>query len=184
MEEKKEENTLVSIIVITYNSSKYVLETLESAKAQTYKNIELIISDDCSTDDTFDVCEKWINNNSDFFIRSKIVSASVNKGVAANCNLGFSLAKGNWIKLIAGDDILIKNCIETNINYLQKNRDANLIFSQSEVFNSDTKEIISIRPDSEFKMPENQFYSLLKKDFVHAPTVFCKKSLFLCCLLT
>ena len=43
---------LVSIIVITYNSAKYVLETLESAKNQTYQNIELIISDDCSNDDT------------------------------------------------------------------------------------------------------------------------------------
>ncbi len=53
-------NPLVSIIVITYNSSKYVLETLESAKAQTYQNIELIVSDDGSTDNTIEICKIWI----------------------------------------------------------------------------------------------------------------------------
>jgi alpha-1,3-rhamnosyltransferase len=47
---------LVSIVIITYNSAKYVLETLESVKAQTYEKIELVISDDCSTDDTVEVC--------------------------------------------------------------------------------------------------------------------------------
>ncbi len=54
------ENPLVSIIVCTYNSSKYVLETLESAKEQTYQNVELIVSDDCSTDNTVELCRKWI----------------------------------------------------------------------------------------------------------------------------
>ena len=58
---------LVSIIVITYNSSKYVLETLESAKAQTYENIELIISDDGSTDDTIKICKNWLEKNQDRF---------------------------------------------------------------------------------------------------------------------
>ena len=52
----EENNPLVSINVITYNSSKFVLETLESAKAQTYQNIELIVSDDCSTDNTVEIC--------------------------------------------------------------------------------------------------------------------------------
>ena len=56
---------LVSIIVITYNSAKYVLETLESAKNQTYQNIELIISDDCSIDNTVDICTRWLNENKD-----------------------------------------------------------------------------------------------------------------------
>ena len=51
---------LVSIIVITYNSAKFVLETLESAKAQTYQNIELIISDDCSSDNTIEIWDHRI----------------------------------------------------------------------------------------------------------------------------
>ncbi|MBR5577209.1 MAG: glycosyltransferase [Bacteroidaceae bacterium] len=50
----------VSIVVITYNSSKYVLETLESVKAQDYPNIELIVSDDRSTDNTFELVNQWI----------------------------------------------------------------------------------------------------------------------------
>ena len=52
---------LVSIVVITYNSAEYVLETLESAKAQTYQNIELIVSDDCSADNTVETCSRWQN---------------------------------------------------------------------------------------------------------------------------
>lgn len=53
-------NPLVSVIVITYNSSKYVLETLNSVAAQTYDNIELIISDDCSKDNTVEICRNWL----------------------------------------------------------------------------------------------------------------------------
>jgi glycosyltransferase involved in cell wall biosynthesis len=171
---------LVSIIVITYNSSKYVLETLESAKAQTYSNIELIISDDCSTDDTFYVCEKWIENNSKFFVSSKLVSGTINKGVAGNCNRGLSLAKGKWIKLIAGDDLLIENCIGTNINYIKKNRESKLIFSQSIIFDSSTGIQNGVKPPNDFKLPNgnrNQLLSLLKKDFVNASSVFFKKEL-------
>lgn len=55
-----ENKPLVSIVVITYNSSEYVLETLESAKAQTYTNIELIVSDDCSTDETVSICKNGL----------------------------------------------------------------------------------------------------------------------------
>jgi alpha-1,3-rhamnosyltransferase len=109
---KVSEQALASIIVITYNSSKYVLETLESAKAQTYKNIELIISDDCSTDDTIEICRDWIEKNNGCFVRTKLISQTQNSGVSANCNRGVYASKGKWIKIIAGDDILCNNCIE------------------------------------------------------------------------
>ena len=57
---------LVSVVVITYNSGKYVLETIESTKTQTYQSIELIISDDCSTDNTVTFAEiGWRRINSD-----------------------------------------------------------------------------------------------------------------------
>ena len=116
-----EKSPLVSIIVITYNSSKYVLETLESAKAQTYKNIELIISDDGSKDGTINICEKWIEENEFHFKRTKIITVEKNTGIPANCNRGVNSSNGEWVKLIAGDDILIEECIEINIENAKLN---------------------------------------------------------------
>ena len=55
-----EKNPIVSVVVVTYNSAKYVLETLESIKDQTYPNLSLVISDDCSTDNTVKLCRKCI----------------------------------------------------------------------------------------------------------------------------
>ena len=54
---------LVSICVITYNSSKTVVETLESIKNQSYSNIELVVSDDCSPDNTVELVQQWLEKN-------------------------------------------------------------------------------------------------------------------------
>lgn len=96
---------LVSIIVITYNSSKYVLETLESARAQTYQNLELIVSDDASQYDTVEICQAWLEENGDRFVRAELVTVEENTGIPANCNRGVRKAKGEWVKLIAGNVI-------------------------------------------------------------------------------
>ena len=125
-----EENPLVSIIVITYNSAKYVLETLESAKAQTYQNIELIVSDDGSTDDTIQICRNWLLENIKRFERVELVTMVKNTGIAPNCNRGLSAAEGEWVKLIAGDDILLPNCIYDNIEFTLTYTKAKFIFSK------------------------------------------------------
>src|SRR5690606_12047202 len=106
---------LVSVVVITYNSAKYVLATLESIKAQTYQNIELIVSDDCSNDDTVEICRSWMVENCERFIRTELITTEKNKGIPANCNRGVTASQGLWIKIIAGDDLLLPNCISHNV---------------------------------------------------------------------
>lgn len=101
------ENPLVSIIVITYNSAKYVLETLESAKAQTYQNIELIITDDASQDDTVEICKEWLKENKELFVKTELVTVQKNTGISPNCNRGLKLSNGKWLKFIAGDEVII-----------------------------------------------------------------------------
>ena len=129
---------LVSIIVITYNSAKYVLETLESAKAQTYQNIELIITDDCSADNTVEICLKWLEENKERFVRTELITLEKNTGIAPNCNRGLRVAKGEWVKYIAGDDILTKVCISNFVNYAQKNPEAKFIFGAIVPFYNET----------------------------------------------
>lgn len=126
---------LVSVPVITYNSSKFVLETLESIKAQTYQNIELIISDDCSTDNTVELCQKWVEQNKDRFIRTQIITSETNTGVSANLNRAESICKGIWVKVIDGDDILLPNSIQDLILYVQKNQEIDFIFGKALCFN-------------------------------------------------
>ena len=129
---------LVSVVVITYNSAKYVLETLESCKIQTYRNIELVISDDASTDDTIIICEEWLKKNKDRFTRTKIIEADKNTGISPNLNRGVNAAYGVWVKMIAGDDILLPNCVTDYIEYIHEiGENVELIASRIISFESD-----------------------------------------------
>lgn len=110
---------LVSVVVITYNSAAYVLETLDSAKIQTYRNIELIITDDGSRDNTVEICRKWLEKNESRFVRVELLTVPENTGVPANCNRGYKAAKGEWIKGIAGDDVLLADCVENYVNFVK-----------------------------------------------------------------
>lgn len=134
------ENPLVSIIVITYNSSKYVLETLESAYNQTYQNIELIVSDDASKDNTVAICRDWIESHKARFVRTELVTVEKNSGISANCNRGVNISKGIWIKSIAGDDLLLPNCIRDNINYVNINLGVSILFSKVILLGGSIKE--------------------------------------------
>lgn len=125
---------LVSVAVITYNSSKYVLETLESIKAQTYWNIELIISDDCSTDKTMQLCKHWCDKNKDRFVRIQVIEPEKNTGVTANCNRAEDACEGEWVKLIAGDDLLLTDCINNFMEYVIANPDTIYVFGRIKAF--------------------------------------------------
>jgi len=128
---------LVSIIVITFNSAKFVLKTLESALSQSYKNLELIISDDCSTDETVKLCNEWLEKNRLRFIRSELITTTMNSGIAPNCNRGVRNATADWIKIIAGDDELLPNCIADNATFIENNKEARFVFSNMIKFNEE-----------------------------------------------
>lgn len=111
------DSPLVSIVVLSYNSSATILDTLESVKAQTYPNLELVISDDCSSDDTVGICRDWINSNPGRFARAIVIDSCVNKGISANLNRAQKELTGEWVKGVAGDDMLLPNCVEDNLHF-------------------------------------------------------------------
>ena len=128
---------LVSISVITYNSSKYVLDTLESVKMQTYSPLELVVSDDSSTDDTVAICRDWIEKNKERFVSAKVVVAPKNQGISANYNLGMDNCSGDYIKEIAWDDMLLPNCVADYVNFVTEHPKAYFCFGKAQVFDGD-----------------------------------------------
>lgn len=108
---------LVTVGVVSYNSSETVLDTLNSVFRQTYKNVELIISDDGSTDNTVSKCEDWLKNYSYRFKQTRLIQSSSNKGTTANCNAVLFSSRGKWLKLIAADDVLLEDCIQKCIDF-------------------------------------------------------------------
>lgn len=168
---------LVSIPIVTYNSSKYILETLESIKSQTYSNIELIVSDDCSTDDTVSLCRHWIALNKNRFARTLIIEATKNMGVSANSNRGEYACTGDWIKDIAGDDILLPTCISDYVNYIQENPNIIYAFSRIETFGDNkfqNSRISQVFNNNDFweKTAKEQHRYLLDSNCVPASTCF------------
>lgn len=122
-------NPLVSVFIVTYNSSEYIVDALESVKAQTYRNIELIVSDDKSSDDTVAIVKDWFAINQDRFVRVKLVETSVNTGTAGNYNRAVAVCQGEWLKMLDGDDMLLPNCVEDNLIYVSENKEAKVVFS-------------------------------------------------------
>lgn len=129
-----DDKPLVTVSVTAYNSSKFVLETLESIKAQTYHNLILQISDDCSKDNTIEVCKNWIDSNQNRFYKTKIITPRSNTGVSANCNRAWDECETEWFKGIAGDDLLLPYCVEDCVNYVSKHLDIVVLFGKINIF--------------------------------------------------
>lgn len=96
----KNEKPLVTVVTVTYNSSKYVRDTIESVLAQTYENIEYIILDDNSTDNTWDIITEYKDS------RIRAIRNEQNLREYPNRNKAISLANGEYLLYIDGDDVL------------------------------------------------------------------------------
>lgn len=175
---------LVSVCVITYNSSGTVAETLDSMFSQTYPRLELLVSDDCSTDDTVDICRKWIDSHKDGFERTEIIVREKNGGVAANLNTAIRACRGDYIKTIAGDDILLPDCVKDNVDYMACHDATDIVFSKMLYFeDNEGKRTITeyYKPEREllffFDLPAEQQYRKLLYSCRYIPgvTAFYKR---------
>ncbi|MCR5183301.1 MAG: glycosyltransferase [Opitutales bacterium] len=176
---------LVTVGIVTYNSAGTVLETLESAKAQTYPNLELIVSDDCSSDGTVALCRRWIEQNASRFVRTELLTVPANTGIPGNLNRVVAAARGTFLKSIAGDDILLPDCVADNMAFVREHPEAEIVFSSVREFcgNADKREFFETYPDAEnrayfAKSAREQFCAFVKSDFwVPAPACFVRTDL-------
>ena len=118
---------LVSIAMATYNGAKYLKEQLDSIYAQTYKNFEVIVVDDVSTDNTVQILEKYKQEHGLIYFVN-----DTNMGVTKNFEKAISLCKGELIALVDQDDVWLPNKLEVLYENIG---DYSLIYSNTEVIN-------------------------------------------------
>lgn len=179
-----QDQPLVSVPVITYNSSKTVIETLDSIYNQTYQNIELIISDDCSNDNTVFICKDWIAQYKERFTRTRILTTDQNTGPTTNSDRAIKACTGKWVKILAGDDLLTKDCIAGFVDFVQSQPDCQICICDLELFSTEVE--ISMehykryRHYTEMAMGDLDFQQkeILKSSFLPGPAWFFSKRLF------
>lgn len=109
-------NDLVSIIMPSYNTGRFIKETIESVLAQSYPVWELIIVDDCSTDNTDDVVNQYLADERILYIKN-----DTNSGAAVSRNRALREAKGKWIAFLDSDDLWEPDKLQKQISFMRDN---------------------------------------------------------------
>lgn len=121
---KEKELPLVSVVVPCYNHEKYVKDTIESIINQTYKNIELIVIDDGSKDNSVSVIQELSDKYGFTFIHRP------NKGLSATLNEGIKLSKGKYFCACASDDIYVLDKIEKQVQFMESNLEYGMCYGK------------------------------------------------------
>lgn len=108
-------NTLISVVMPIYNKSRYLGKSVESVLNQTYKNIELIMVDDASTDNSLEIARSYEKRDS----RVSVIACEANQGVAKARNLGIAASKGEYIALLDSDDEWLEEKLEKQLSLIE-----------------------------------------------------------------
>ncbi len=166
---------MVSVGVPNFNYANYILHALNSVVNQTYTQIELIIVDDCSTDNSVEVIHQWINNYKGE-VKIKFIKNPVNLGLTKVCNIILQNANGKYFQTLDADDILLPGKIERQVALLEQNDKAAFVYSDIAVIN-ETRNIIKssylkhINYDVNTMPAGKIFEALLNFNFVPLPSV-------------
>ncbi|WP_416327772.1 glycosyltransferase family 2 protein [[Eubacterium] hominis] len=160
-------NDLVSIIMPTYNRANLIERAIDSILNQTYSNIELIIVDDCSTDETKEIIGKYSDERLLYFKLLK------NSGANAARNLGIQKSRGEFITFQDSDDVSMLDRIEKEVKYIKRKRCDWVFCSFCSVLKNDKikKQKIIIEDDSDI------YQKLLNGNFITTQAVLCKKEI-------
>jgi len=180
------DKNIFSIVVLSYNQKSLIKETLNSIYNQSFKNIELVISDDASTDNTQKIITEWVDEHKNRFVNVIINFNEKNLGISANHTAGVKLATGEFVKYIGGDDILLPDAVQKMNEFLISNKEARFCASKIKMFYRKNDKYVTFG-----EIPEKRVFNKLKKasaserfkilaqdNSIPAPGTFFRKSVF------
>lgn len=124
---------LITIVIPTYNGGITIERTLDSVLAQTYQNFELIVLNNCSTDDTLEKIEKYNDN------RIRIINNELNIGFVGNWNKSLKFINGKYFKLLPDDDLLEPESLKLAVDEMEKNVNIVLVSSKRKIIDENDK---------------------------------------------
>lgn len=158
---------LVSVIIPIYNGELTIKRTVKSVLNQSYSNIEVIIIDDCSTDNSYNIIENIAQNDK----RIKLYHNEINLGVSKTRNIGINFASGEFIAFLDSDDVWKKDKLKRQLCYMNKTQ-IDICYTGYEIIGeSDGESII-------YKVPKYIDYAgLLKENIICCSSVVIKSDL-------
>lgn len=178
---------LVSVIVPSYNHEKYINDSIDGILNQTYNNLELIVVDDKSIDNTYDILISRKQDLCNKCNRVEILKNDDNLGISRTLNKAISKSKGEYIKVIASDDILCKHCIEDLVKY-RKNINEPCLIHSSEYLISTKDNYYTVSNNCNI-FNKTKTFNLNNKDYYYnllnhgciilSPTTFYDKEIFI-----
>ena len=126
---------LVSVGTLSYNSSKFIRETIESVLSQTYRNLEYIVRDDHSTDDTVEIVKSYSDPRIKLFVNEKNLGYTENGKRLRKC------LNGDFVKILDHDDVLYSNCVERQLDILLNKPDAGMVTCDADFINAAGKKL-------------------------------------------
>ena len=151
---------LVSIIMPNYNSAKFIKDTIDSVVAQTYKNWELIIVDDCSSDSSLEIIQQYNDN------RIHVIKNSSNSGAAISRNNALDVANGRWIAFLDSDDLWDKNKLYKHLQFMAQSK-SSFSFTHYSVMNNENELITEFSPSKDIY----NYDTILKHCYIGCSTV-------------
>lgn len=171
---------LISIVVTSYNYQEYLKDTINSVISQTFKNWEMIVIDDASTDCSLEIIKEFVNNDN----RIKLIENKENLGLKKSMQKGVEAASGEWIAFLESDDMWREDYLEHKAAIIKEYPDLGLIFNDVELF-GDERKIKLLKPTFERnrkflnkqKFPKNMFKDLnIQNRVVTFSSVMIKKT--------
>ncbi|WP_165836417.1 glycosyltransferase [Taibaiella soli] len=147
---------LVSVIMCNYNNAPWVIEALNSVATQTYKNIEIIVLDDCSKDNSPSLIEEWLKTYTGTF---KFIRHERNMGICITANDGIAASSGKYICFLATDDIMLPEKTAEQAALLeQAGQDVGMVYSDARLIQDDGRPIYG------------NFIQRYRQDFIWPPS--------------
>lgn len=168
---------LVSVIIPSYNKACFVIETLNSLSAQTYTNLEVVVIDDASTDESVELIREWMESSP---LSTFLSVHKQNQGVSKTLNDGALIARGEFICALAADDVYLPHKIARHVESLRDNPDCSFVYGDARIVDEEggvIRESMQTGPGA-VQFPSGQIFSDLldRGNFIPAPTVTMRGS--------